>query len=132
LLGADEFMVEDAAGELYDGDDACGADGCSVGIAECQSPEPAVGAVVGEIAGTCGVIGGVGGIPPAPGGISPDSRWWGNSPDIKLGGAMPWNPAAFNAPEAGPGLKPMLPGLSIDDGAEGEIAGENPGPPPGA
>ena len=75
MLGADEFMVEDAAGELYDGDDAWGAEGCSAGIAECQSPEPAVGAVVGDtgVGGTCGAIGGVGGIPPAPGGISPDS-----------------------------------------------------------
>jgi hypothetical protein len=91
LLGDDEFIVDDAAGELYDGDDACGADGCSAGIAECQSPEPAVGAVVGDtgVGGTCGAIGGVGGIPPAPGGISPASRWWGNSPGIKLGGAMP-------------------------------------------
>src|ERR1700733_8452361 len=104
-------MVEDAAGELYDCDDACGADGCSVGIAACQSPGPAVGAVVGEIGvgGTCGVIGGVGGIPPAPGGISPPSRWWGNSPGIKLGGAMPWNPVAFRGiPEAGPGVMPTL------------------------
>jgi hypothetical protein len=46
---------------------------------------------------------------------------------------MPWNPAAFKGiPEPGPGLKPTLPGLNIGDGAEGEIPGEKPGPPPGA
>src|ERR1700733_6289980 len=109
-------MVDDAAGELYD---ACGADGCSAGIAECQSPEPAVGAVAGDtgVGGTCGAIGGVGGIPPAPGGISPDSTWWEKSAGIMLGGAMPWNPAAFSPPDAGPGEMPTLAGLKNDGGA---------------
>ena len=30
---------------------------------------------------------------------------------------MPWNPAAFSAPEAGPGVMPTLAGLNIGDGA---------------
>ena len=82
--------------------------------------EPAVGAVVGDtgVGATCGAIGAVGGIPPAPGGISPASTWWEKSAGIMLGGAMPWNPAAFSAPEAGPGVMPTLDGLNIGEGAK--------------
>ena len=105
MVGDDVLVDAAAAGELKDGDEACDADGCSAGIAECQSPEPAVGAVAGDtgVGVTCGAIGGVGGIPPAPGGISTASTWWEKSVGIMLGGAMPCNAAAFRGiPEAGP------------------------------
>jgi hypothetical protein len=35
---------------------------------------------------------------------------------------MPWNPAAFSPPEAGPGVMPTLAGLKNDGGALGEMA----------
>ena len=49
-----------------------------------------------------------------------------------LGGPMPWNPAAFSPPEAGPGVMPTLAGLNIGggakDGAEGPDDAEGSGP----
>ena len=89
MVGDDVLVDDDAAGELYD-DDACGAEGCSAGIAECQSPEPAVGAVAGDtgVGGTCGAIGGVGLTALAPG-PSPMSAWCIHSPGPKLEGGTP-------------------------------------------
>jgi hypothetical protein len=95
-----------------------------VEIDECQSPEPAVGAVCGDtgVGATGGVIG-AGGTAPAPAGPNPASAWCIHSPGPKLGGGPPWNADGLNGipggPEGGPPPKLEKPWLNIDGGAAG-------------
>jgi hypothetical protein len=77
------------------------------------------------------VIGAVGGTAPAPAGPSPASAWCIHSPGPKLGGAAPWNAAAFKGipgePDGGPPPKPEKPGLDIEGSEGGDAAGRAPG-----
>ncbi|MGO8963808.1 hypothetical protein [Mycobacterium sp.] len=96
-----------------------------------------MGAVCGDtgVGATGGVIGAVGGTAPAPAGPSPASAWCIHSPGPKLGGAAPWNAAAFKGipgePEGGPPPKPENPWLNIGgvaamgDPAEGVACGSD-------
>jgi hypothetical protein len=100
-----------------------------VGMDECQSPEPAVGAVCGDtgVGATCGAIGVAGGTAPAPAGPNPPSAWCMNSPGPKLGGGAPWKAAPLKGipgePDGGPPPTLEKPGLNIGEGvAMGELA----------
>lgn len=115
------LIVGDAAWLLYDG--AWGAEGCSVGMDECQSPAPAVGAVCGDtgVGATCGVIGVAGGTAPAPAGPNPASAWCTHSPGPKLGGGAPWKAAPLKGipgePDGGP--PPTLEDAGLNAGGGG-------------
>jgi translation initiation factor IF-2 len=113
-------------------------------MGECQSPEPAVGAVCGDIGvgATCGVTGAAGGTMPAPADPNPASAWCIHSPGPKLVGGPPWNAAALKGIpgklEGGPPPNPLRPGFNTGDAKAGAApdgagaAGAGPAFHPGA